>query len=168
MNEYFFIFSRFVWRELYVYYHDCANPDKNEGFQPTFQTRWHTEIFVIRKHPNSSFHIISACIEHLPGFSQLNVRYYLPLVSPAFNSILSVCCHDFFLQGRKVHIAICCLPHMGRRFNIFYIKKWHPFSNIINSFFDIRNFFSISEIQTDFSISKFIFSDITITNKNGE
>lgn len=83
----------------------------------------YTEIFVIRKHPNSSFHIISACIEHLPGFSQLNVRYYLPLVSPAFNSILSVCCHDFFLQGRKVHIAICCLPHMGRRFNIFYIKK---------------------------------------------
>lgn len=123
MNEYFFIFSRFVWRELFVYYHDCANPDKNEGFQPTFQTRWHTEIFVIRKHPNSSFHIISACIENLPGFSQLNVRYYLPLVSPAFNSILSVCCHDFFLQGRKVHIAICCLPQMGRRFNIFYIKK---------------------------------------------
>lgn len=83
----------------------------------------YTEIFVIRKHPNSSFHIINACIENLPGFSQLNVRYYLPLVSPAFNSILSVCCHDFFLQGRKVHIAICCLPHMGRRFNIFYIKK---------------------------------------------
>lgn len=76
----------------------CANPDKNEGCQPTFETLWHTEILVIRKHPNSSFNIIS--IENLPGY-QLNARYYLPLVFPAYLSILIICCHDFFLQGRK-------------------------------------------------------------------